>query len=347
MKLGIIGTGKIVHEALFALEPVQNIEKEAIFARPHSQAKAEELAKKYNIAQIYTDYEELLAKADVECVYIGLVNSAHYSYAKTALLAGKHVILEKPFTSTVAEAKELAEIAREKGLYLLEAIVPMHNEVVDRMKMLLPNLGPIKMVQCNYSQYSSRYNNYLKGKVEPAFDPELSGGALYDINLYNIYFSVGLFGKPEKAFYFPNRGFNGIDTSGITILQYPEFTATCTGAKDSDSPGFVIIQGEKGWIKLGVHPSFPDHFDAEYQDPNNQELVPSPSGGMQRAMISVHFEAEKVHHRMTREFADFADIIDTKNDAAAHTALENSLAVIGALESARKYAGIRFGVDDK
>lgn len=97
MKLGIIGTGKIVHEALFALEPVQNIEKEAIFARPHSQAKAEELAKKYNIAQIYTDYEELLAKADVECVYIGLVNSAHYSYAKAALLAGKHVILEKPY----------------------------------------------------------------------------------------------------------------------------------------------------------------------------------------------------------------------------------------------------------
>ena len=171
MKLGIIGTGKIVHEALFALEPVQNIEKKAIFARPHSYTKAEELAKKYNIAQIYTDYEELLAKADVECVYIGLVNSAHYSYAKAALLAGKHVILEKPFTSTVAEAEELAKIAREKGLYLLEAIVPMHNEVVDQMKMLMPNLGPIKMVQCNYSQYSSRYNNYLKGKVEPAFDP--------------------------------------------------------------------------------------------------------------------------------------------------------------------------------
>lgn len=347
MKLGIIGTGKIVHEALFALEPVQNIEKKAIFARPHSYTKAEELAKKYNIAQIYTDYEELLAKADVECVYIGLVNSAHYSYAKTALLAGKHVILEKPFTSTVAEAEELAKIAREKGLYLLEAIVPMHNEVVDQMKMLLPNLGPIKMVQCNYSQYSSRYNNYLKGKVEPAFDPELSGGALYDINLYNIYFSVGLFGKPEKAFYFPNRGFNGIDTSGIAILQYPGFTATCTGAKDSDSPGFVIIQGEKGWIKMGVHPSFPDYFDAEYLDPDNQELVPSPSGGMQRAMISVHFEAEKVHHRMTREFADFAKIIDTQNDVAAKEALDNSLAVIGSLESARKYAGIRFGVDDE
>ena len=98
---------------------------------------------------------------------------------------------------------------------------------------------------------------------------------------------------------------------------------------------------------MGVHPSFPDYFDAEYLNPDNQELVPSPSGGMQRAMISVHFEAEKVHHRMTREFADFAKIIDTQNDVAAKEALDNSLAVIGSLESARKYAGIRFGVDDE
>ena len=345
MKLGIIGSGKIVHEALFAMEPVDNIEKTAIFARPHSLDKAEELAKKYQIGQIYTDYEELLRKSDVDCVYIGLVNSAHFSYAKQALLAGKHVILEKPFTSTLAEAKELAEIATKKGLYLMEAIVPMHNEVYEKMKEVLPNLGPIKMVQCNYSQYSSRYNNYLNGKVEPAFDPELSGGALYDINLYNIYFSVGLFGKPQQAFYFPNRGFNGIDTSGIAILQYPEFTATCTGAKDSDSPGFVMVQGEKGWIKMGIHPSFPNYFKAEYQDPDNQELVPSPSGGMQRAMINLHFEAKKVHHRMTREFADFAEIVDLNEASAAKKALDNSLAVMETLETARKYAGIRFGVD--
>lgn len=347
MKLGIIGTGKIIHEALFALEPVQEIEKNAIYARPHSRTKAAELAEKYNIPQIYTDYEELLARSDVNCVYIGLVNSAHYSYAKTALLAGKHVILEKPFTSTVAEARELAQIARKKNLYLLEAIVPMHNEVFHKIKDILPNLGPVKLIQANYSQYSSRYNNYLKGKVEPAFDPALSGGALYDINLYNIYFSVGLFGKPEQAFYFPNRGFNGIDTSGTAILQYPEFTAVCTGAKDSDSPSFISIQGENGWIRMDGHPSFPDHFDAEYIDLTNPKLIPSSSGGMQRTMISVHFEAEKVHHRMTREFADFAKIIDTKNDAAARTALENTLAVMDTLESARKYAGIHFGVDEK
>ena len=96
---------------------------------------------------------------------------------------------------------------------------------------------------------------------------------------------------------------------------------------------------------MGIHPSFPNYFEAEYQDPDNQELVPSPSGGMQRAMINLHFEAKKVHHRMTREFADFAEIVDLNEASAAKKALDNSLAVMETLETARKYAGLRFGVD--
>lgn len=103
MKLGIIGTGKIVHEALFAMEEITEIERTAIFARPHSREKGQALASKYGISQVYTDYEELLQKSGVDCVYIGLVNSAHFSYAKQALLAGVHVILEKPFVSLVSE----------------------------------------------------------------------------------------------------------------------------------------------------------------------------------------------------------------------------------------------------
>ena len=98
MKLALIGTGKIIEDALFAMEPVETIERTAIFARPHSRDKAEKLAKQYAIKEVYTDYEELLEKTEADTVYIGLINSAHYPYAKQALLAGKNVILEKPFT---------------------------------------------------------------------------------------------------------------------------------------------------------------------------------------------------------------------------------------------------------
>ena len=88
MKLGIIGTGKIVHEALFAMEEIAEIERTAIFARPKSREKGEKLAEQYGIGKVYTDYAELLSDSGVDCVYIGLVNSAHYPYAKQALLAG-------------------------------------------------------------------------------------------------------------------------------------------------------------------------------------------------------------------------------------------------------------------
>ena len=344
MKLGVIGTGKIVHEALFALSHVETNELKAIFARPHSADKGKALAEKYGIEQVYTDYAQLLAEADVDAVYIGLVNSAHYGYSKEAMLAGKNVILEKPFTSTLAEAEELIQIAKERNLFILEAITTIHGPIHKKIEEWLPKIGTVKVHQGNYSQYSSRYTDYLQGKVAPAFDPELSGGALYDINLYNIYTAVALYGAPVKAVYYPNLGFNGVDTSGVEILQYDGFTATLTGAKDADSPCHTILQGEKGWIKVLGKPNVPQGIDLEYWD-EGKPNVPSPSGGMDRAMIKEHYEAPELAHRMVPEFTEFARIIDTKDREAADRCAVNSLNVIRVLETSRKGAGIRFGID--
>ena len=104
MNLAILGTGLIVNEgALPALVEVPEISVTAIFARPHSRDKAENLAKKYSIKKIYTDYDELLADSEIDFVYIGLINSVHFDYAKKALLANKNVIVEKPFATSAAE----------------------------------------------------------------------------------------------------------------------------------------------------------------------------------------------------------------------------------------------------
>ncbi|MBP3736198.1 MAG: Gfo/Idh/MocA family oxidoreductase [Lachnospiraceae bacterium] len=345
MKLGIIGTGKIVHEALFAMEEITEIERTAIFARPKSREKGEKLAEQYGIGKVYTDYAELLSDSGVDCVYIGLVNSAHYPYAKQALLAGVNVILEKPFVSTMAEAGELASIAAEKGVFCLEAITTLHSKVFEKMAEIMPKLGPLKMAQCNFSQYSSRYKKYLAGEVEPAFDPDLSGGALYDINLYNVYLTIGLLGAPKDAKYFPNLGFNGIDTSGTAVLCYDGVTGVCTGAKDSDSPSFAIFQGENGWMRLIGKPNTMEGVEYEFAD-DTKPPVPNAAGGMSRAMESGKFTAPEMRHRMTQEFRDFARIVDTGDDAAAAAFLEKSVAVMTALETARKSAGIRFAVDE-
>ena len=366
MKLAIIGTGKIVHEALNALTAVDSIHVGAIYARPHSVQTGEELARQYGIAEVYTDYDRLLAEADVDAVYIGLINCAHFSYTKAALLAGKHVILEKPLTSTVEEAQELSRISKETGCYVLEAITSTHNKVFGHMKEVLEDLGQIRIAQFTFSQYSSKYADYLNGKIAPTFDPQLSGGALYDMNLYNIYLATGLFGAPENVMYYPNIGYNGIDTSGIVVLSYPQFKAICIGTKDTDGPNAAVIQGENGWMRMDGKPNVDNNLEvavvgnaahadgcgAVLTDPeagkagkSGGQLQLSASGSVDRSFTKRQYEAEKVHHRMCAEFKDFARIIDEKDDAEAEALLQNSLTVMQVLEKARKSAGIRFGCD--
>lgn len=206
MDVGVLGSGAIVPVALASMEAVPGIRVKALWCREHSRQRGEALAREYGIFQVFTDLESLFREGGVDTVYIALVNPVHYAYARAALLAGKNVILEKPFCPSFAQAQDLAELARRQGLFLLEAMPLWHGALFRKVRELVPRLGPIRVVQCNYSQYSSRYDRYLQKEVLPAFDPAAFGGALYDLDVYNIAFATGLFGRPEKVAYAPNRG---------------------------------------------------------------------------------------------------------------------------------------------
>lgn len=330
MKLAILGTGFIVQEgALKALKDVPEIETVAIFALPRSRETALALAKQNSIPKVFTDYDELLSDPEIEFVYIGLINSVHYEYTKRALLAGKNVIVEKPFASTAAEVKELCELALQKNLYLFEAVTLLHLPNFDAIKSSLPKIGRIRAVTANYSQYSSRYDKYLRGEVLPMFDPQRSGGALYDINIYNVNLIVGLFGAPVEVNYIANIGFNGIDTSGILVMRYADFIATALGAKDSESPSSAIIQGEKGWIKVSGAPNELKAFEVHLHGTG----------------VTTVFELNKAAHRMVHEFRDFAKTYETKDYEKMKSGLNISLAVLQTAETARLGAGINFPCD--
>ena len=297
MKLGVIGSGKIVPEALTAIKEAGGIDVNAIYARPHSASRGKELAEQFGIEGVYTDYEMLLAKADIDTVYIALVNTAHYEYARIALEHDKHVLLEKPFTTTSEEAEELFRIAKSRGLFLFEAITAVHNPVFEKMRELLPQIGRLRMMHANFSQYSSRYEQYLNGEVAPAFDPMHMGGSLYDLNVYNIHIAAALFGVPHTAEYYPNRGHNDVDTSGVLVMDYGDFKAVCIAAKDSDSPCYISVQGEDGYM----------HVDAKSNDPSNLTLAIRGNYDELRC-----FESEACH-RMTNEFRDFAEMIEKRD----------------------------------
>ena len=117
MRIGIIGNGMIVRRMLQDIKGISEIELSAICVRAKSLEKGRDLAEEFGIPAVDTDYRTFLEREDMDTVYIGIVNQMHYEYAKKALDAGKHVICEKPFTVTACEAKELAALADEKGLF--------------------------------------------------------------------------------------------------------------------------------------------------------------------------------------------------------------------------------------
>lgn len=247
IRLGTIGSGFIVHNILDAVKQVKGIRCVAVYSR--TEGKGNTLAEKYGVEKVYTDMDTFLADEEINCVYVASPNLLHYEQAKKALLAGKHVLCEKPFCSKLEHAKELVEIAKEKGLFLMEAVPTTYLATYPVLKEALPKIGKIKLVQGNFSQYSSRYDAFLRGEMPNIFNPEYAGGCLMDINFYNVYLNVALFGKPEKAVYFPNISeIANIDTSGVLIMQYDGFVSENVGAKDTWGVNFFQIEGEKGYI---------------------------------------------------------------------------------------------------
>lgn len=248
IRLGTIGSGIIVHAILNAVRVTEGIICTAVYSR--TKEKGQALADEYEIPAVYTDIDEMLRDENVNFIYIASPNILHYEQAKRALLAGKNVICEKPFCSRADQARELVTIAKDRGLFLIDAVPTAFLPNLDILKRELHKVGRIKLVLSNYSQYSSRYDLLLKGEVPNVFSPEFAGGSLMDINFYNVYLNVALFGKPQKVVYYPNFFGNLVDTSGILVMQYDGFVSESAGAKDTWGVNFVQIEGEDGYIYI-------------------------------------------------------------------------------------------------
>ena len=315
MNLGIVGAGMIVKDFLSFTHELPEIKLEAIVARNIENLK--NLQSIYNIKEIFTDLDECLSNPSIDTIYVAVPNNLHYSVAKKALEAGKNVICEKPFTLNYSEAVDLFQIAESKNLILIEAITNQYLPNYLEIKENLSKMGNIRLVECNYSQLSSRYEAFKKGIIAPVFDKKQGGGVLGDLNIYNIHFVVGLFGAPKNSEYYPNI-VREVDTSGILILEYNEFKVVCIAAKDTYNNSYANIQGDKGLIKvIGTLNEVPN-----YTIKNNEVEM--------KVNKNIH------KHRMYSEFKKFIDVIDNKDFDFMQKQKEHSLAVMEIFDKSRK-----------
>ena len=315
MNLGIVGAGMIVKDFLSFTHELPEIKLEAIVARNIENLK--NLQNTYNIKQIYTDLDECLSSPSIDTIYVAVPNNLHYLVAKKALEAGKNVICEKPFTLNYHETVELFELAESKNLILIEAITNQYLPNYLEIKENLSQIGNIRLVECNFSQLSSRYEAFKKGIIAPVFDKNQGGGVLGDLNIYNIHFVVGLFGAPKNSEYYPNI-VREVDTSGILILEYDEFKVVCIAAKDTYNNSYANIQGDKGLIKvIGPLNEVPNYII------KNKEVE-----------MKVNKNIHK--HRMYSEFKKFIDVINNNDFDFMKKQKEHSLAVMEIFYKSRK-----------
>ena len=294
MKLGILGTGMIVKDVLTMYHEL-GVEKTYLFSTKKSKSQALELIEKYHLDKVYTDYDELL-QSDVDTIYCALPNHLHYEFSKKALENGKNVIIEKPIT---ANSKELEDLKK---------------------------LGDIKIVSFNYSQYSSRYNAFKEGTILPAFDFHKAGGALMDLNVYNIHALIDLFGKPVYHKYMANIERN-IDTSGMMIFDFEHFKALCIGAKDCKAPLMNTIQGNLGAIVVKCPLSQMTEYEICYNDGTSE------------------IKSFEKKHRLIYEFKEFMRMMEENDVKKQKEMLELSLLISKLMEEGRMQEGIVFDND--
>lgn len=322
MKLLIAGAGFIVSDFLPITKDLKNIELVGIAGTSKDLSRMQEYQEKYSIKNVYTDYDQALSETDADTVYVAVPNFLHYSFAKKALLAGKNVICEKPFTVKYEEFKELKKLAEDNRLILVEAITNQYLTNYRELKDHLKDLGPVKIVSMNYSQYSHRYDAFKEGKILPVFDPKKGGGALMDLNIYNIHFVVGLFGMPQKVEYNANIE-RGVDTSGILSLDYGNFKAVLIAAKDCAAPVTSLIEGEKKTIQVNGPANVMDSFEIFRKD-------------------TIKKVDNKVYpHRMFEEFCAFEKMIADHDLEADQKALKHSDQVMQVVKKAIKSANLK------
>lgn len=326
MKLGTIGTGFIVSNILDGVMQTEGITLEAVYSRSYEKGKA--LAEKYGAQKVYTVLTDMLEDEDVEFVYVASPNSLHFEQAKLALEYGKNVICEKPFVTSRKKAEELIALAEQKGLFLFDAVPPSFLPNWFAVAEALPKIGRLRLVMSNFSQYSSRYDAVLAGEKPNIFTLEFAGGCMQDINFYNLYFNIAMFGKPEGAVYYPNMRPGYADTSGVLMLQYEDFLSTNVGAKDCKGVNYLQLEGEKGYI-----------------------YVTDGTSGFSKVTVVTRegeqtIDLQEPVSRWLYEVRGIVDIVKRRDFEECRRRLNVTLEVMEVLEQVRKEAGIIFPCDE-
>ncbi|MBO2515769.1 MAG: oxidoreductase [Clostridiales bacterium] len=323
VKMGIIGTGRIVDRVMTDMCNAERIELTAIASRSAERAKA--AAEKYGIPRAYGSYEELAEDPDVELVYIATPHSCHMENAILMMEHGKHVLCEKAMAVNDAEVRAMISCARKNGVFLMEAMwtrfMPAMKKARDMAEKGL--FRDIRHVCGNFS-YPGKYD-----ESDRVYAKETAGGALLDLGVYTLMGITGFLGwKPEKVTGYAVKAPNGVDMRMSVQMIYPSgATAQFFCGMDAEADQRMTVYGQDGYLEI------PDFW-------HPVKLILHRPGGKTETF---DFQPENEGHHY--EFDHAAECIEKGMTESPLVPLEESLAVSGISTRLRREAGILYPMD--
>lgn len=314
---GILGPGGIARHFVADAREATACEITAVGSR--DQARAEAFAAAHGIPHAYGSYEELVASDAVAAIYVATPHSHHRDHALLALEAGKPVLVEKAFARSAAEAREILDLARERGLFAMEAMWSrfLPHSLVARAIVDSGAIGDVVQVVADHGQSLLH--------VPRLTDPVLAGGALLDLGVYPVSFIHSILGSPERVHAEGQLLDTGVDASSVSVLRYPAALAVATTTLLARTPTRAWIGGQAGRID----------FDPDFYRP----------GGITVTITGREaFRWELLHPAggFQYQIAEAARCIDAGQLESPVMPWAATIAVMEVLDEVRRQVGVRY-----
>ncbi|HEY2668896.1 MAG TPA: Gfo/Idh/MocA family oxidoreductase [Rugosimonospora sp.] len=319
IRWGILATGGIANTFAEDLALLPDAEIAAVGSRTLDAARG--FATRHGIPRSYGSWAELAADPEIDVVYVATPHSAHHQAARLCLSAGKAVLCEKPITLDLASTQDLVTLARERGVFLMEAMWMRTIPAIRKIAGLVAD-GAIGEVTAVYADFG------ISGPFGPDHrlrDPALGGGALLDLGVYPVTFAQLFLGPPQRTAALATLSTEGVDENTGIILGYDSGAlASLHCGIVGASPNIAAIVGETGRIELPSPFFRPDRFTIHRGEQAEVVQVPIRGNGM-------GYEAEEVM-RCLREGLTESPLVP----------LSATLEVMSCLDAVRAQIGVTY-----
>lgn len=312
LRWGILGTGGIAQSFVGDLRLLADATVTAVGSR--SVESAERFGKRLGVARRHGSYRQLVQDPEVDVVYVATPHPMHAENAMLAIAAGKHVLIEKPFTMNAQEAREVVGAARDAGVFVMEAMWTRFLPHMKRVRALLDegSLGDVRTVLADHGQW------FPFDPAHRLLAPELGGGALLDLGVYPISFASMVLGTPEKVTAVSNPAATGVDAQTSAIFQYAGGQhAVVTTTLAARSPTRAAIVGTEARIEIDGRWYGPTSFCVIARDGEVRETYNEPHEGKglrQQAAEVARCVREGVLESPTMPPAETVSIMETMDE---------------------------------